>query len=969
MTSTQIVEQLAREFSASPEEVRGTLEMLDAGLRAPFIGRVRRAETGGLGEGFLRRLHRRRSELEDLDRRRGTILRLLEEAGVSEAAALARVRSCMARFELEDLFLPHRRPEPEVQLALDRGLGRLADLLVAPVPFKERQSSATDPAAAEEDSSDSSAEREDSGAADEALSEIAQDEEAHAHEAHSEQSHGEGPDEGEEPSRSEEPADPEPAAEGGEDSSLANESGDEPAESRAAQEAATAAEEALLHGQIDLTPALARLCEPFVSPDRGVHTESEALTGAMRILSDRLGRDAHLRGSVRQLLRKHGVLTVRSTVDESKLGRHRSLLRVRQPLRQVQGHRLLAIRQAQKERALTTVITLDRRRALPRVRAALGRHTHPDHAGVLDAIALRTLEHRLLPLLEADVRLELKERADEEALRFLSQHLRQVLLAPPLGHRPVAGVEVSAKADWTIAVLDASGAPAMAPVKIETADKDAAALGAELAAALGGESAPRIEALAVGNGKAGRVALQPLRAALAEAHVSAPVLVVNEAGLSSYASSELARSELAELSVPQRTAVSTGRRLQDTLEEILKVDPRHLGLGSEQGLVSKANLRRMFDEVIESCTAHVGCDVNRAPLSFLQHVPGLDAATARKLLERRLERPFESREELRSEGLLSEAQWTNAIAFLRIPSSREPLDATALHPEQYDLARRVIESAGGSVEDGLGKPWTTKGLRREDFAADEITWRDLMREIARPGRDPRLRLFPPRLLDPGTDRATLTKDRVVEGVITSVAGFGAFVDLGIPQDGMIHVSEISTRYVRDARELVAIGEVVRARILDVGGQRVALSLKGVPSPERAPRPARPSRGGARSEGGPRGERGRRDPGSERPAVPVRAAQSRRDGLVPGRRSERPPREGGRGRGAPGKGSRPEGAGRSAGRGGAGRGGGRGHEREDFRPEDLGAAARKPAYNPFATFFKGSAKEEPAQDAGQAQPQE
>ncbi|HVS12237.1 MAG TPA: Tex-like N-terminal domain-containing protein, partial [Planctomycetota bacterium] len=833
MTSTQIVEQLAREFSASPDEVRGTLEMLDAGLRAPFIGRVRRAETGGLSEGFLRRMHRRRSELDDLDRRRGTILRLLEEAGVSDGPALERVRACMDRFELEDLFLPHRRPEPEVQLALDRGLGRLADLLVAPVPPEERQPQGTESAPSEADAA-RGLDRE--AAADDEASEAAHEDDPQAHGAHAEELHPEEPhaeeltteeqQAGEEQAETQEDgrAEAESAAEGGEDTALANESGDEPAESRAAQEAAAAAEDALLHGQIELTPALARLCAPFVSPDRGVHTESEALTGAMRILSDRLGRDTHLRGSVRQLLRKHGVLSVRSTVDESKLGRHRALLKVRQPLRQVQGHRLLAIRQAQKERALTTVITLDRRRALPRVRAALGRHTHPDHGGVLDAIALRTLEHRLLPLLEADVRLELKERADEEALRFLSQHLRQVLLAPPFGHRPVAGVDVSAKADWTIAVLDPSGAPAAAPLKIETAGKDSAALGAELAALLHGEGVPRVEVLAVGNGKAGRAALQPLRAALAEAHVGVPLLVVNEAGLSSYASSELARSELAELSVPQRMAVSTGRRLQDTLDEILKVDPRHLGLGSEQGLVSKANLRRMFDEVIESCTAHVGCDVNRAPLSFLQHVPGLDLASARKLLERRAERPFESREELR--GVLSEAQWTNAIAFLRVPASREPLDATALHPEQYDLARRVVESAGGTVEDGLGKPWTTKGLRREDFAADEITWRDLMREIARPGRDPRLRLFPPRLLDPGTDRATLAKDRVVEGVITSVAGFGAFVDLGTPQDGMIHVSEISARYVRDARELVAIGEVVRARILDAGGQRIALSLKG-----------------------------------------------------------------------------------------------------------------------------------------------
>ena len=200
--------------------------------------------------------------------------------------------------------------------------------------------------------------------------------------------------------------------------------------------------------KFELTAQLARLCTPFVAPDKGIHTEAEALSGAMRILADRLGRNAHLRGMIRRLLRKHGVLNARATVDESKAGRFKPLLKTRKPLRQLQGRNLLAIRQAQKERVLNTVLTLDSGKAVPKVRGVLGKHTSPAHEDVLQDVARQAFEQRLMPMIESEVRLELKERADHEALRFLAQHLRQILLAPPLGRLPVAGMDVSAKGDW-----------------------------------------------------------------------------------------------------------------------------------------------------------------------------------------------------------------------------------------------------------------------------------------------------------------------------------------------------------------------------------------------------------------------------------------------------------------------------------------------------------------------------------------
>jgi uncharacterized protein len=914
VTAIAILETLAREFSIQFGEAQSVFEMLDAGLSAPFVGRFRRTQTGGLSESVVRRLQGRRTELEELDRRRGTIQRLLEkEPNLSEADAEA-IRTCMDRFELEDLFVPHRRPEPEVQLAIDRGLHALADELVRPVPRPQRQGEAEnaaeipDDVAKETELVDSTIESEPEPSNDDShepvpsLEDLAAQIDADVGSAEV------------------------PASEGAEEAPAGETAGE------SAVAVATVIREDLsgiagLPVKIEITPELARVCPPYVSPDRGVHTESEALAGAVRILSDRIGRNSYLRGVVRQFFRKRGVLTVRSMVDEGRAARHKPLLKLKQPLRQVQGHRLLALRQAQKERVLNTVITLDEQLVFPKVRALLGRHSEPGFAALLDEVARKSFQVRLAPVIEADVRLELKERGDAEALRFLSQHLRQILLTPPYGPYAVGGVDVSAREDLTLAVLDGAGEPKKL-VRIETTGKDAAALGKELHEALD-EHRPR--ALVVGHGKGPRAMVVRLREALREAQIPVSVAVINEAGLSSYANSELARRELPETTVPQRMAISLGRRFQDPMAEILKVDPRHLGLGAEQGLVSKANARRGFDETIESCVAHVGCDLSRVPLTILQHVPGLDAATAERLIERRKTAPFENREQLRAEGLLTEAQWTSAIAFLRLPDSTEPLDRTSLHPELYDLARRVLDSVGGTIEDSLARPGVTRGLKRSNFDVDELTWRDLMRELAQPGRDPRGLANLPELLDPGTDNTRLVKDRVVWGWVTNVASFGVFVDVGLAHDAMIHISEISARYVRDARELLSIGQVVRAKIVDSSGPRLALSLKDVPMEERAPRPPR---------GGRRRDHERAAPQEPEPVRNVRAAQSRRDGLA-GKSGGRPRRGGSGGPGGQG------------GRGGDRRGGrdkGRVDVEERVDLEQLGTQ-RAPSYSPFAAFFK------------------
>lgn len=946
MTSTPILETLANELGVSTEHVRNALDMIDAGLSAPFIGRFRRGQVGTMSESVLRRLKRRRDELDELDRRRGTILRMLEKEPNVTPAQIAEIQRCMDRFELEDLFVPHRRAEPEVQLALDRGLGALADALVAPIPKSERVALLGPEAEKEEDeSSDGDGEphgghegHEEAAPAASSAVESASEGEVHADAVAVETPTPGETESGEGDEEKDEAQAPAPTL-------------DTPVESHPHVETKAA-----------LNAHLARVCAEFVRPDKGIHTELEALSGALRILSDRLGRNARLRSQIRNIMRRQGVLTVRATADDGRLGRHRGLMKLKVPLRQLQGHRLIALRQGQKERAVQTVISIDNGKAVHKVRAALGRYTHPAFDDVLRDVAAQALQYRLLPMVEQDVRLELKERADQEALRFLSQHLRQVLLAPPLWNQPVLGLDVNAKGDWTAVVIDADGnvigLETKIEMKTEAGDKTPEQLGLELGPLLANA---HVRHIAVGHGKGPRAAALKIRAALRAARIDGWVMLVNEAGLSSYANSEFARNELSDRSVPVRMAISLGRRLQDPLSELLKVDPRHLGLGHEQSLVSKANAKRVLSETIESCVAHVGCDPNLASEQFLAHLPGLDRETAKKIVARRAVKLFENRAELRAEDLLNEAQWTGAIAFLRLPYSTEPLDASNLHPEQYELARLLITSTGANFEQGYGRPGVTRGLRRVDFQVDEFTWRDLMRELAFPGRDPRPRLYGPTLLDPETDPVRLVKDRVVEGIVSNVTSFGAFVDVGLPNDAMVHISEVSDRYVRDARELLSIGQIVRARIVEPAGNRLALSLKNVPAPvrerpERGPRREGGRDGGrdgeGRREGGGRGGRRGRGREDREPQQPpnVRAATSRRDGI--GARSS----GGGFGRGG-GGGGRGGGPGRS---GGPGRPGGRGKREGDFgdkadRDEYVrladAALNKKPTFNPFASFFK------------------
>lgn len=564
--------------------------------------------------------------------------------------------------------------------------------------------------------------------------------------------------------------------------------------------------------------------------------------------------------------------------------------------------------------------------------------------------------------------MDLKARADDEATRLVIGQVRQLLLAPTLGPRPVAGLDIDARGDFTLVVIDARGTPTGPEVKIQASAKDDFAVAEELGAALR-PSDVRWVALAAGRGS--KDAIARIRRAVATLGAEATVTVVNDAGLSAYANSEGARKELEGWAVPARVAISLARRLQDPMAELLKLDARHWGVGLGTALLTKAAAKRVLSEAVQSCVCAVGVPIERAQVPLLVHLPGFDAAKAAKFVELRDAGSLKSRADLATCGLFDETALRNVAAFLRFPDSPEPLDRSGLHPEQYDLARRLVAATGRPFHEVYTRSGGLKGQKRADYGVDEATWRDLLREIGYPGRDQRSRLFPPRLLAPGTKADQLAKDQVVEGIVTTVTNFGAFVDIGADKEGLVHVSRVSERFVRDAREVLSVGQVVRALVTDPSGQRIGLSLKGVPEPERQERPERGPRRFDRGDRGERGERPQRGAGEGReqrgggerrgerggagqgawpePQRLTRVARVRRDGM-PGQGDDRGGRRGGGGGGGRGG---PGGAG--GGRGGLrsrGPGRGQGDYEGAGRREDVAALGgrEKTGHNPFASFF-------------------
>jgi len=591
----------------------------------------------------------------------------------------------------------------------------------------------------------------------------------------------------------------------------------------------------LLSGRTTTDAALESEAARYVDGEKGVPDVAAALAGARDIVAERIADDAGLRGRVRDLTRTDGVLRSRvATGKEKDVSKFQDYYDFSQKLVEIPSHRVLAIRRGEAEGFVLSSIDAPSERILSGLEQELVRgHAAPVQIRLVVEDAYRRL---LTPAVELDLRLELKTRADEEAIAIFGQNLEQLLLASPAGERLVIGLDPGYRTGVKVAVVSRTGAVvATDTVYLHQADRFTTTI-----LALVARFTP--ELIAIGNGTASRETESLVREALRERSLTSPqVVVVSEAGASVYSASDIAREELPDLDVSLRGAVSIARRLQDPLAELVKIDPKAIGVGQYQHDVNQTRLKKRLDEIVESCVNRVGVEVNTASASLLSYVAGIGPTLAANIVKTRDERGgFRSRRDLTDVPRLGAKAFEQAAGFLRVRGGAHPLDATAVHPERYPLVERIAGDLGVPLGGLLNNEAAVGRISVDKYVTDGVglpTLQDILSELRRPGRDPREQFEPPAFRDDVKEPKDLTQGMVLEGVVTNIVAFGAFVDVGVHQDGLVHVSQMAERFVRDPNDVVKVGQRVKVTVMSVDLERgrIALTMRsGAASGNREP---------------------------------------------------------------------------------------------------------------------------------------
>jgi uncharacterized protein len=594
--------------------------------------------------------------------------------------------------------------------------------------------------------------------------------------------------------------------------------------------------ELLWAGEADDAAVLAAAAA-HVDPAGEVPDVASAQQGARDVLAERIAEDAELRGVVRDRTRERGAVRAAAAEGKEKeVSKFQDYYDFSQPLREIPSHRMLAIRRGEAEGFLVWAVAPP----AEEIAAELDRRcVQPRRARQQMALVAADAYKRLLaPSIEVELRLELKTRADEEAIRIFGQNLEQLLLAAPAGPRAVIGLDPGFRTGVKVAVASRTGAVvATDTLMLHQPDRFAHAL-----LALVARHAP--ELVAIGNGTASRETETLVRQLLRDlpAESRPQVVVVNEAGASVYSASDVAREELPGLDVSLRGAASIARRLQDPLAELVKIDPKSIGVGQYQHDVNQPRLKKRLDEIVESCVNRVGVEVNTASPSLLSYVAGIGASLAQSIVRLRDERGgFRSRAEIADVPRLGAKAFEQSAGFLRVRGGAHPLDASAVHPERYPLVERIAGDLGVDVAHLVGNEEAVRAVEPARYVSAEVglpTLQDILSELRKPGRDPRSSFEPPAFRDDITEPKDLSQGMVLEGVVTNIVAFGVFVDVGVHQDGLVHVSQLADRFVADPNQVVRVGQRVRVTVtgVDLARNRIALSMKtqpGAASPARA----------------------------------------------------------------------------------------------------------------------------------------
>jgi uncharacterized protein len=643
----------------------------------------------------------------------------------------------------------------------------------------------------------------------------------------------------------------------------------------------------------------------FVDPEKGVATVEEALAGARDIIAEWVNENEQARARMREFFAAKAVFQSRVIPGKETEGsRYRDYFDWEEAAAKAPSHRILAMRRGEKEEFLTLRVVPPETEAISLLDAMFVRGDGPVAEQV--RMAVEDSYRRLLAnAMETEIRMATKKRADAEAIRVFADNLRQLLLSPPLGQKRLLALDPGFRTGCKLVCLDAQGKllhhDVILPHLSERAKQQAADTVLALCARF------RIEAIAIGNGSAGRETETFLRTL--DLPETIQIVMVNESGASVYSASKIAREEFPNEDVTVRGAVSIGRRLTDPLAELVKIDPKAIGVGQYQHDVDQTELKQSLDDTVMSCVNAVGVELNMASAALLTYVSGLGPALAAKIVAWRDEHgPFPSREALREVPRLGVKAFVQAAGFLRIRSGENPLDASAVHPESYAIVDKMAGDLNCSIADLMHDEALRKRIDPTRYVTDEVglpTLNDILAELARPGRDPRERFEAFRFAEGIEKMEDLTPGMKLPGIVTNLTAFGAFVDIGVHQEGLVHLSQIADRFVKNPGDVLKVRQTVEVTVLavDLERKRISLTLKKQPA-------------AGEKSGTPRGERGNREGKlAGEASLPKAAADARRektggkktpeDGSAQGGKpgEKRAPGAGGSGNSAPGGPSR------------------------------------------------------------------
>ena len=577
-----------------------------------------------------------------------------------------------------------------------------------------------------------------------------------------------------------------------------------------------------------------QIAEAFIQPDRGVETVEDALQGARDILAEQFSDDADARKKLRELAFRTGVLESKKAKDEDSV--YSMYYDFSQEVRNLPGHRILAVNRGEREEFLKVTIRMDEAASVGILERAFVREgsttTQQVKAACQDA-----WERLVGPSLEREVRAELTDRAGTAAIQVFGKNLHQLLMAPPVKGKVTLGVDPGFRTGCKLAVVDENGKVLATGVGHFTLPGQEAAKARAKAEILAMCRKYGVTAIAIGNGTASREAEQFIAGLLPELGGQAAYMIVSEAGASVYSASKLAAEEFPQYDVSLRSAVSIARRMQDPLAELVKIDPKAIGVGQYQHDLKESQLEEALDGVVEGCVNSVGVELSTASPSLLSHVAGIGPALAKNIVAYREENGITSRAQLKKVPKLGPKAFEQCAGFLRVRDSKNALDATAVHPESYEAAKALLEKLGYQLSDikagklpDLNVRMEEIGVKKlaEELGVGEPTLKDIARELQKPGRDPRDDLPKPVLRTDVLAIEDLAPGMELMGTVRNVIDFGAFVDIGVHQDGLVHISRMANRFIKHPAEVVKVGDVIKVWVVEVDAKKKRIALTMLP---------------------------------------------------------------------------------------------------------------------------------------------